>query len=396
MGTSSPIVATGAVFPPSFVFGGATAATQIEGGCTTSDWYEFSRRPGAIQNGDTPDVACGSWERWQEDVELQRSLGLGAYRMSIEWARIEPKPGQIDNGALVRYHRMLRSLRSAGIEPMVTLHHFTLPHWLAAQGGVLAPEFAEALASFARTAVTVLGDTCRLWITINEPSVLVSQGYLRGVWPPGKRGRADLALRAHRRLLGAHDMAYCAIKAVQPDAKVGLAHHLRPVSGPWPYAPVRQRLNDAFATEACRHGAQDFFGINYYSRDVVGGYAAPDAKRSDLGWEIYPEGLGQLVRKWAVRSQLPIYITENGLADAADSRRAQFIVDHLRQLASAIADGIDVRGYFHWSLLDNFEWAEGYGPRFGLVAMNYETGKRTARPSAAVYAHIARERRVDL
>jgi beta-glucosidase len=390
-------------FPSSFLFGTATSATQIEGGCKTSDWYEFARRIGTIKNGDTPDVACGSWARWQEDVELQHSLGMGAYRMSIEWARIEPGPGEINRAVLHRYRRMLSGLRDAGIEPMVTLHHFTLPNWLAARGGVSCPDFPERLAVFARIAVCALGDLCKLWITINEPSVLISQGYLRGIWPPERRSPVA-ALRAHHNLVRAHDAAYRAMKKVHGDEiKIGVAHHLRPTSPARPdshadqaAAFLRGFAGDVFAIIACRHKTQDFFGINYYSRDVVrfpmtriGSNGAP---ASDLGWEIYPEGLGQLVRKWAPISKLPIYITENGIADAADSRRADFLTGHLAQLASAIADGIDVRGYFHWSLLDNFEWAEGYEPRFGLVAVDYATGERTPRPSAKVYSRIARER----
>jgi beta-glucosidase len=422
-------------FPSSFLFGTATSATQIEGGCTTSDWFEFARQPGRVKAGDRPDGACDAWRRWEADVALQRSLGLGAHRMSIEWARIEPRPGEIDRAALDRYREMVGALRDAGIEPMITLHHFTLPAWLAGRGGVLADEFAERLAGLARIVVGALGDICGLWVTINEPNVLAAQAYLLGEWPPAKKSPVA-AVKAHHRLLEGHVAAYRAIKDARGDsAQVGVAHHLR-VAEPERSDSVLDRaaartfarvFNEAFASATCEgrmygpldalaggsgfrvadaRGTQDFFGINYYSRDLVR-FAAnrpgelfcrrlvpPGAAVSDLGWEIYPAGLGRVVRTWARRSALPVYVTENGIADAADAKRASFLTEHLTELARAAADGVDVRGYFHWSLIDNFEWAEGYAPRFGLFEVDYATQERRARPSAHVYARIARAREV--
>jgi beta-glucosidase len=294
---------------------------------------------------------------------------------------------------------------------MVTLHHFTLPSWLAAGGGVLAADFPARLAAFARNAARALGDLCGTWITVNEPNVLAAHAYLLGVWPPAKKDPL-LAWRAQRRLLAAHDAAYRALKETRPDAQVGVAHHLRAVEPAHPRSPADRAaaalfgrvFNEAFARAACAHGTQDFFGLNYYSRDVVR-FSARHARElfvargipegspvSDLGWEIYPPGLGQLVRTWARRSGLPVYVTENGIADARDAKRGAFLVDHLRELERAIAEGVDVRGYYHWSLLDNFEWAEGYAPRFGLVEVDYATLERRPRPSALLYARIARER----
>jgi beta-glucosidase len=421
-------------FPRSFLFGTATAATQIEGGCTTSDWFAFARQPGRVKNGDKPDVACDAWHLWESDVELQRTMGLGAYRMSIEWARIEPLPGEIDRSALDTYRRMLGALRDAGIEPMVTLHHFTLPQWVARRGGLLAEGFPEHLARFARVASGALGDLCRLWVTINEPNVLAAHSYLLGVWPPARKNPID-AVRAHHRLLEAHVAGYRALKEHRAqDLQVGLAHHLRVVEPRHPSsradraacAAFERVFNDAFALAVCTgkmygpldpfargkrgfkvadaRGTQDFFGINYYSRDIVGfsprhpaelfvrRSVPAGAELSDLGWEVYPEGLGRLVRAWSKRSSVPVYITENGIADAKDEKRASFTVRHLAELGRAIADGVDVRGYFHWSLLDNFEWAEGYAPRFGLVAVDYATQERRVRDSARVYERIARTR----
>ncbi|HXX69945.1 MAG TPA: family 1 glycosylhydrolase [Polyangiaceae bacterium] len=421
-------------FPASFLFGTATAATQIEGGCTTSDWYAFAREPGHVRNGDTPVVACDGWNRWREDFSLQRSLGLGAYRMSLEWARIEPRPGEIDHGALDRYREMVGTLRDWSIEPMVTLHHFTLPLWLAREGGVLCPEFPERLARFARVAAGALSDLCRLWITTNEPNVLAAQGYLLGVWPPALRS-PSAAIRACYALLEGHVAAYRALKETRiHEVSVGIAHHLRAATAARPRSvadrlatqTITRLFNEAFAIAQCdgtmfgpldaafrsrsgfrvaeARGTQDFFGMNYYTRDVVRFSMAharelfvartvPDgAERSDLGWEIYPAGLGDLLRSWGRRTGLPVIVTENGVADASDAKRARFIVHHLAEVARAIADGVSVQGYFYWSLLDNFEWAEGYEPRFGLVAMDYATQGRSMRESARAYARIAQER----
>jgi beta-glucosidase len=423
-------------FPPSFLFGTATAATQIEGGCTTSDWFAFAREPGRIAHGDRPDVACDAWRLWEHDVALQRSLGLGAHRMSIEWARIEPRDGEIDRAALDRYRAMVGALRDAAIEPMVTLHHFTLPAWLASRGGVLAEDFPSRLARFARVAAGALGDLVRFWITINEPNVLAAQSFLLGAWPPAQTSPIA-AVRAHQRLLEAHVAAYRALKEARAGAQVGVAHHLRVAEPERPTAVDRgaarvfaRVFNDAFAIALCEgtmygpldalvprvrggfrvaeaRGTQDFFGINYYSRDLVRfslehpaelflARRVPEgAPVSDLGWEIYPRGLGVLVRRWGRRSGLPVYVTENGIADAADARRASFLTSHLAEIAGAIAEGVDVRGYFHWSLLDNFEWAEGYAPRFGLVEVDYATQARRVRESGRLYARIARDRALE-
>jgi beta-glucosidase len=358
--------------------------------------------------------------------------------MSLEWARIEPRPGEIDHGALDRYRQMLGVLRDSNIEPMITLHHFTLPLWLAQAGGVVSDGFPDRFARFARIAAGALGDLCGLWITTNEPNVLATQGFLLGVWPPAQRS-ALLAIRAYYVLLEAHVAAYRALKeARRGDARVGLAHHVR-VATPARSRSAADRLatrvmtrlfNEAFAGAVCdgtmlgpldpcfrsksgfrvadARSTQDFFGMNYYTRDVVRfspAHArelfivrgvAPGAELSDLGWEVYPQGLGELLRTWARRSGVPVIVTENGIADASDTRRARFITQHLAEVDRAIADGVDVGGYFHWSLIDNFEWAEGYEPRFGLVEVDYATQARRVRASAHTYAGIARDRAVPL
>jgi beta-glucosidase len=425
-------------FPASFLFGTGTSATQVEGRCTTTDWYDFARA-GRVKNGDSLDVACDSWNRWREDVDVQRRLGLNAARLSVEWGRIEPSPGEIDHEALDRYRAILGAHRDGGLAVMVTLHHFTLPRWMAERGGLLSPELPERLARFARTTVSALGDLCRTWVTINEPNVLAAHAHLLGAWPPAHRVPRE-AVVAHHRLLASHVAMYRALHDDDPlgDLALGVAHHLRVTQ---PRDPERRAdriasrvfarvFNDAFALAVAAgelvgpldpllgrlgafdpreaKGTQDFLGVNYYSRDLVSFAPAhaeemfihrgvpAGAETSDLGWEIYPEGLLVVLEDWYGRSgRLPVYVTENGVADARDAIRPRFLVRHLSRVARAIARGIDVRGYYHWSLLDNFEWAEGYTPRFGLVAVNGATQTRAVRPSGELYARIAAARGID-
>ena len=388
--------------PPSFIFGTATAATQIEGGCTTSDWWAFAHTKGRVANGDTPDVACDHWNRIREDVTLQTRLNARAYRMSVEWARIEPQEGHFDEIAIERYREETKLLRAAGIEPMVTLHHFTFPSWLANRGGATARDFPERFARFTKHVVRALERDVSLWLTINEPNVLVAQGYLLGIWPPALRGDLRALAKAVANLRRGHVAAYHVIHHVQPHAQVGLAHHVRIAT------PASPSLADRFAARTLDTTfnkpfldlPQDFVGVNYYSRDVVrfakdkpaelfAERTVPEgSEKNDLGWEIFPEGLGVVLRMVA-KKKMPIWITENGIADASDTKRSRFIVDHLREVARAIDEGIDVRGYLHWSLMDNFEWAEGYAPRFGLYAVDYATQTRTLRKSGELYADIA-------
>ena len=352
-------------------------------------------------------MACDHWNRVETDTALLVRLGVGAHRFSVEWARIEPEPGRFDRAALDHYRAEVDGLIAIGVEPLLTLHHFSLPSWLAERGGVLARELPSRFEAFTRQVARTLGDRVKFWITINEPNVLVAQGYVLGLWPPGVRQPQSVpgAISSLRR---AHVAAYRAIHELVPDASVGLAHHVRLAT------PASRSLLDRAAAglldvtfnRLFLDLPQDYLGVNYYSRDVVRfdrtrplelfaeRSVAPGAALSDLGWEIYPRGLGVVLRMLA-RRRKPIWITENGVADAADRVRTRFLVDHLAEVAAAIADGVDVRGYLHWSLLDNFEWAEGYAPRFGLYSVDYRTQVRTLRPSGAAYARLIESRRLE-
>lgn len=379
-------------FPEGFFWGAATAAHQIEGNNTNNDWWR------AEQAGLLPhrsEAACNSWVDWRQDIELLKSMGLNAYRLSVEWARIEPEPGRFDQDALNAYRQQLEALKAAGIEPMVTLHHFTSPTWLADQGGWTNP---EVVASFERYVTQVserLSDLVQWWITINEPSILAFKSYVEGSWPPHQPNHLRGYVRLMRHSRRAHARARRILKSARNDAMVSMAFAIWPLQAVRRWSPIDQAMaafGDWFWQGRIVQRSLpwlDWIGVNYYSRTFVGWpWPSSDGHisgaRTDFGWEIYPEGLRSVLNRVG-RYGKPVMVTENGIADAADGQRAEYIVAHVRQMRLAIDDGVDLRGYLHWTLLDNFEWAEGFEQRFGLA-----TRERQLRPSARVYGTIAR------
>lgn len=379
------------------MWGAATSAHQVEGGNVHNDWWEWEKKtPGVDRSG----MASDHWNRWQEDVELASSLGHTAHRLSVEWSRIEPKEGQWSRAAIEHYRQVLGELQNKGLKTFVTLHHFTNPQWLARKGGWLNGETPELFERYARFVAQQLGEVVDFWITINEPMVYATQSYWRGVWPPQHRSLWEMQ-KVVRAMAAGHRKAYRAIHQVLPAPKVGMAKNLVA------YLPeFIGQIDDQLVARAenwwfnhflylLTGDTHDFLGVNYYFTRTLRVKLLPprltevpwEGARSDMGWPISPEGLTHVLLHMK-RYKLPIYITENGLADADDSRRADFIRSHLRAVEAAQAQGSDVRGYLHWSLLDNFEWAEGFKPRFGLVAVDYATGERTVRPSAYVYKAI--------
>lgn len=423
-------------FPDGFLFGCATSAYQIEGGIR-NDWSLWEEA-GRLKEGS---ARCGRatdhWNRWPGDFALLQSLGANAYRFSVEWSRIEPEPGRYDDRAIARYVEMASALRDLGIEPFVTLLHFTHPIWFHEtcpwhSGGGRCVERFEA---FAERMGRAFGDRVRFWTVLNEPGVWLTGAYLAGVIPPGRRNLLELG-RAFVAQVRAHAAARRVLKRLSNGrAQIGIAHNVLR------FAPARRdrlgdRLASRFAAEFYNHafiralvsgrvhiggapgfgfqideivpeaaGTLDFLGINYYSR-VFLELTPFSAGRmpwlstfyedrgthgtTDLGWEIHPEGLTEALLDMA-RYQLPIYITENGLDDRDDSRRGAFLYDHLAAIRAAIARGADVRGYLHWSLVDNFEWLEAYGPRFGLFSVDYQTMARRRTRAADLYEAIIRE-----
>ena len=412
--------------PAGFLLGTATAAHQVEGGNTRNDWARFEEMPGRVKGGERSGRASDHWNRVPEDIALMQRLGANAYRFSIEWSRLEPGEDRWDEAAWAHYGDELRRLRGGGITPMVTLLHFTLPLWLADRGGVTAPEFPERFARFAAEAARRFGSLVDLWCTINEPNVQMIAGYIEGAWPPGKRDFAD-AGRAYAGLVRAHAAAAAALRAGAPGAKIGVAINLvviEPASRwsllDWIAARLAARaynwaFYDSIQSGRVRlsapglpwldeplpglAGSADFFGLNYYTRMRIRfaprspGMIEPrpgPGPRSDLDWEIYPEGLLRMARAAWSRYGLPIYVTENGIADAAGTRRADFVQSHLYAVARAAQEGVPLRGYFFWSLIDNFEWAEGFAPRFGLYRVDYATFARAPAPGSEVFEAWAR------
>jgi len=396
----------------------------VEGDNVHNDWWAWEAQPGKVKANGRSGRACDWWHRAEADFDLAAERHQNAHRLSVEWSRIEPRPGLWDEGALDRYREILRALRRRGIEPMVTLHHFTNPLWFVQRGGW---ERADAPALFVRyveRVVPILGEFTRLWCTLNEPVPWALHAYVTGRWPPGRRSlRAAFRVLTH--LVRAHALAYRTVHRLQPEAQVGLAHYFRlfdPASprSPWDrrVAALQDRLVNRSFLDAVTSGrvqafpwvaripeaadTLDFVGVNYYTRDLVAfdldaprrlfgrNFLDPTRPHSDGEYgEIYPEGMYRVLRL-ARRYHRPIYITENGLPDADDDQRGEFIVSHLREVRRAIEEGVDVRGYYHWSLVDNFEWAEGWTLRFGLIALDPVTQRRTPRPSADLYAQICR------
>lgn len=426
----------GKEFPQGFLWGAATSSHQIEGGNTANDWWEWEQ---AGKTTDKSGAACGSFERYAEDFDLAKSLGHTAHRFSIEWSRVQPEENRWDENAIGHYREVAKALKTRGLEPVVTLHHFTLPAWFSKLGGWEHPKAAEYFAAYAKTMVRALGPDIRFWITINEPNVLTFKGYLEGTWPPGKQS-VWASWPATCGIVRAAYRSYAAIhaeykKQAWPVCRVGVAQHLMCTDPSDPArradraAASRRKFfnNDIFlrllmgkaddwivilAGCSGKGRAMDFIGVNYYFREIIRAVSTgpfweksigavdrehPEFKTSeknDLDWLVYPDGLRRVVLEASRTYKLPILITENGICTHDEEQRARFIRSHLTALRAAIDEGAEVFGYLYWSLLDNFEWSIGYAPKFGLIAVDPATLKRTVKPSALDYSQICRSNRV--
>lgn len=387
-------------FPKGFLWGASTSAHQTEGDNRHSDWWAFEQ---AARVGECSGAACDSWNRWPADLDMAAELGLNTYRISIEWARIEPEPGRYDADALAHYVDVVHGIRARGMQCMVVLWHFTNPVWLGSGPGTWHDDDApQAFERYARYVCGPLAPCVDWWATLNETNTYSSHGWLKGDWPPGRRHDWLGGFRVYEYLARAHRRAYAAIKEVAgPDTRVGLTHVM-----PWAH-PAHKRgmcsgpMQAYWRWLAAHHFLDkvadriDWLGVQYYYDSPCRALRLVDhdgstPPRTDMGWRIAPEGLYHVVRDAHVRYGVPIIVTENGLADAGDAQRERFLLDHLAWLHKAIADGADVRGYLHWSMLDNYEWAEGFGPRFGLAHVDYSTFERTLRPSSGALGAIAR------
>lgn len=438
-------------FPEGFLWGTATSAYQIEGspladGAGPSIWHRFSHTPGRTHNGDTGDVACDHYHRFETDIALMRELGLNAYRYSVSWSRILPAgKGSVNPRGLAFYDRLTDALLAQGIQPSVTLYHWDLPAALDDLGGWLNPDIAHWFADYARVMFRALGDRVPLWATLNEPWVVADGGYLHGTLAPGHSSLLE-APRVSHNLLRAHATA---VQAYRTEGKrqIGLVLNLEPKqpasSAPEDLAATRRAnaymnrqylepvLTGAYPAELAEIFGDawprfpdadlrlirqpiDFLGINYYKRGVTrhDETALPEAAATvrqphsvytETDWEVYPPGLAETLLWVRERAgNLPLYVTENGAAfadppEAANGRvedplRVEYYRGHLRSALDAIRQGVNLRGYFAWSLLDNYEWSHGYSKRFGIVHVNFATQRRTQKASARFYADVVRTR----
>lgn len=379
-------------FPKGFLWGSATSAFQVEGGIEKADWSQFA----------PAQDAADQYHLFEKDFQLLSSLSQSAYRLSIEWSRIMPKEGVFDEKEIAHYRKVLESLRKKNITPMVTLHHFTTPLWLDNKGGWADKKAVDYFVRFSERMVKEYGDLVGLWVTINEPLNYALLGYLIGRWAPGKKN-PFLFFQVLGNMARAHREAYKAMHKAKKNIQVGIVQNIVYIEAfsflPWDkvVAGIAHFFQNRWFLNKVKDSL-DFIGINYYfhSRILFPGIQInKNEVVSDLGWEVYPEGIYHAVVEIA-KYGLPIYITENGLADAKDTRREEFIKDHLKWLHKAIEEGADVKGYFHWSFIDNIEWERGRDPRFGLVGVDYTTQKRTPRPSAFVYADICKTNKIEI
>jgi beta-glucosidase len=412
-------------FPRGFLWGTATAAHQVEGNNTNNQWWMWE------QAGHTKGISglAADWwgGRWKEDLDRAAEGGQNAHRFSVEWSRIQPTPDTWDEDALERYRNMLRGMRDRGITPMVTLHHFSDPLWLYEMDAWENEQAPALFEKFVRKTVQALKEYCTLWCTINEPNVYALLGYVTGDFPTRHHG-TKAAMQVMANMLRGHAAAYRTIHEIQPESRVGYAHQHRPMVSKRAWNPLDRLMRNlrfggtnmafpsAISTGVMKtplarfnipeaKGTQDFLGLNYYTVETVSFHPnkpkelfthsgfLEDADLSETKFIAnIPEGLFESI-KWAARMypNLPILITENGVEDASDRLRPRYLAQHIHQVWRAVNFNWPVKGYFHWTLVDNFEWERGWTQRFGLWGLDPETQKRTRRPSADLYAEICKE-----
>lgn len=390
-------------FPEGFLWGSASSSHQVEGDNFYNDWW-ISEQKKKVPFSSYK--ATDHYNRFEEDFDIAQKLHQNAHRFSIEWSRIEPEEGRWNENEIRHYRRVLESIRARGMKTFVTLHHFTNPMWFVDKGGWANIKAPYYFAEYAKIVSQRLGDLIDFLVIFNEPMVYISQGFVRGVWPPFRKNNYFLSYKVFINLVKAHRMAYNEIHFDSPHIPIGVAQNVIDLQ-----PRHKKNIIDIGLTKITDYlwnwsflnfikSECDFVGVNYYFhhhvhyRRSVENLKQPH-EHSDLGWGIHPEGLLEVVQAVWTRYKKPIYITENGIADASDDKRASFIIDHLHYLHDAITQGAKVKGYFYWALTDNFEWERGFEPRFGLVEIDYKTLKRVSRPSSKVYSEICANNSLD-
>jgi beta-glucosidase len=417
-------------FPKGFLWGTATASHQVEGRNTNNNWSAWEQRPGHIFEEQKAGLACDWWSgRWREDFDRAAECHQNAHRFSIEWSRVQPAPDRWDENALEVYRAMARGLIERGMTPMVTLHHFSEPIWLAEYGSWEGEEAITYFAAYARKVVEALSSYVSLWVTFNEPNTFSIGAYSGGGFPPGKNN-LGVALKVMVNMARAHAAAYRAIHAAQPKAQVGISQYYRSLKPARPWLPLDSipaslqsqifnhaiprtlidgRFNGVFKRAHLPEAVHtlDFLGVNYYTRDMVsfslrhagqlfGKRTFPKgAEVSQTGFLAnVPEGMFEAL-KWGAAFKVPLYVTENGVEDRDDRLRPRYTLAHIHQVWRAVNYNWPVRGYFHWTLVDNFEWERGWSQRFGLWELNEATQTRRKRPSAEMYGRVCGENAIS-
>ena len=383
-------------FPKNFYWGAATSAHQVEGN-NHNDWSEWEKSPARIadlkRRGLNPDNfisgrACDHYNRFREDFDIAKKLGHNAHRFSIEWSRIEPEEGKFDEREIEHYREIIKALRDRGIEPFVTLWHWPLPLWIQKNGGWESRKIITFFSRYCQRIASEFRDKVTYWMILNEPQYWFWNVYVGHKFPPQRSWLH--AVPVYKNLSAAHREVYRTMKKINPNFQIGI------VESTGVYSPhiVHFLLSPFrnFLFPSLVKGHFDFFGLNYYRKVSLFGRREGSVS-AEIGWEIYPQGFYMIIREAYRRFNKPIMITENGIADSHDKQRAKFIRDHIIAMKKAMEEGIDIRGYLHWSLLDNFEWDSGFSPRFGLVEVDYKTLERHIRPSAWVYKKLIESNR---
>jgi beta-glucosidase len=407
-------------FPPDFLWGTATASHQVEGNNRNNDWWAWEQDNGRFPPDQKSGLACNWWQNAEADLDRAAEMGINANRISIEWSRVEPEPSVFNQAALDRYREILQAMHDRNIEPMVALHHFSNPMWLVEKGDFSYDIVVDYFQRYTAKVVDALGDLIPKWITFNEPMVYFFSRYLSEDFPEPRERGWGAGLAAVRHMLRCHARAYHTIKEAYPDAQVGMAKNMpvfqaapgSSVVGQWWSRQIDRLFNDSwlesmetgqvkrpFGSGTIKNlaGSYDFIGVNYYTRfyvkfppgkEFISREWGEDAVVSDGDYgELYPAGLYQMIKR-VTKYNKPIYITENGLPDKADTMRPGFLLTHLREVWRAVNFCFPVMGYYHWSLVDNFEWDRGWTQRFGLIEMDPETQERTMRDSGRLYQEI--------
>ncbi len=399
-------------FPKNFLWGTSTSAYQIEGGIT-NDWSEWEtslerKKKLQKQGRDLEEYICGkacdSYNRYEEDLDMVASLNCNAYRMGVEWARIEPEEGKFNEAEIEHYKKVLDEAKKKNLKIVLTLWHWTNPVWLANKGGWTNKEVVNYFTRYVSTIIKELGDRVDYWVTLNEPMIHVSNRYLTGEFPFNKKNYFQF-YKVLNNLIKAHKKIYKLIHQFYPDSWVSITKLTNDFQPARKWCLIEKGLaklfhynwNEKFLRRIKDH--LDYIGVDYYFHDRI--IWRPPFKKNknkqvtDMGWEIYPRGIYNTL-KYLSKYEKPLIILENGLADAQDDKRSDFIRNHLYYVHRAIQEGVDVQGYFYWSLLDNFEWTEGFWPKFGLYEVDRNTFERKPRESAKIYARICRSGKLEI